>query len=79
MSDDAPQFDYIFITHALCWIHEMRHYKLIETKYPENAIRLNNFISRCWTFYRIIKISQKNLTEKRSRLVLNIFNLLFWK
>jgi len=77
MSDDAPQFDYIFITHALCWIHEMRHYKLIETKYPENEIRLNIFISRCWTFYRIIKIAQKNLTEKRSRLVLKIFNLIF--
>ena len=77
MSDDAPQFDYIFIEHALCWIHEMRHYKLIEAKYIENRIKLDKFISRCWTLYRIIKLAQKNLTDKRSRLVLKIFNILF--
>lgn len=77
MSDDAPQFDYIFTIHALCWIHEMRHYKLIEAKYIENKMKLENFISRCWTFYRIVKLAQKRLTEKRSKLVLSIFNTLF--
>jgi len=77
MSDDAPQFNYIFDEHALCWIHEMRHYKLIEAKYIENKIKLEKFISSCWTFYRIIKLAQKNLTDKRSKLVLKIFNILF--
>lgn len=77
MSDDAPQFDYIFIIHALCWIHEMRHYKLIEAMYVENKIKLEKFISRCWTFYRIVKIAQNKLTDKRSNLVLKIFNHLF--
>lgn len=77
MSDDAPQFSYIFDEHALCWVHELRHYKLIETKYEETKLKLEKFISSCWTYYRIMKLAQKNLTEKRSRLVLKIFNILF--
>lgn len=77
ISDDAPQFNYIFDEHGLCWIHEMRHYKLIEAKYIENKIKLEKFISSCWTLYRIIKLSQKNLTDKRARLVLKIFNIIF--
>ncbi len=77
MSDDARQFNYIYDDHALCWIHEMRHYKLIEVKYTENKIKLEKFISSCWTFYRILKLAQKNLTVRRSRLVLKIFNILF--
>lgn len=76
-SDDAGQFNYIFDDHGLCWIHEMRHYKLIETKYVENKLKLENFISSAWKLYRILKLAQKNLTEKRSRIVLTIFNNLF--
>ena len=79
MSDDAGQFNYIYDEHALCWIHELRHYKLIEALHLENKVRLEKFIKSAWTLYRIIKIAQKKLTEKRSRLVLNIFNYLFDK
>lgn len=77
MSDDAGQFNYIYDDHALCWIHELRHYKLIEFLHMENKEKLEKFIKSAWTLYRIIKIAQKNLTEKRSRLVLKIFNSIF--
>jgi methionine-rich copper-binding protein CopC len=77
MSDDAGQFDYIYDDHALCWVHELRHYKLIEVLYNENKLKVEKFINSAWTLYRIIKLAQKNLTEKRSKLVLKIFNKLF--
>ena len=73
MSDDAPQFKYIYDDHALCWIHELRHYKLIEAFHLENKLKLEKFIKSVWILYRIIKLAQKSLTEKRSRMVLKKF------
>ena len=77
VSDDAGQFNYIFDDHGLCWIHELRHYKLIETLYNENKIKLNNFITSAWKFYRIIKLARAKLTDGRARIVLKIFEKVF--
>jgi hypothetical protein len=77
MSDDAGQFDFIFDDHALCWIHELRHYKLIETLYSESKIKLEVFLNSAWGLYRIIKEVRHNLTEEKAKLILEMFNNVF--
>lgn len=79
MSDYAPQFDYIYSDHGLCWIHELRHYKLIEALCEENKIKLENFVSSAWKFFRIIKLARNNLTSARIKIIFKIFESVFGK
>ncbi|WP_157487482.1 hypothetical protein [Desulfosarcina sp. BuS5] len=40
MSDDAPQFKKLTEGHALCWIHEGRHYHRLSPLVPFNVDEL---------------------------------------
>jgi hypothetical protein len=77
ISDDAGQFNYIFDDHGLCWIHELRHYKLIEALHEENKIKLKNFLESAWKLFRLIKIIRENLTKERADIILEYFEKLF--
>jgi Transposase IS66 family len=77
MSDDAGQFNYIYADHGLCWIHELRHYKLIEAFYGENKIKLNNFLTSAWNLFRLIKSVRVNLNSERAAIVLESFEKVF--
>jgi hypothetical protein len=77
ISDDAGQFNFIMNEHALCWVHELRHYKLIETLYEENRQKVENFLTRAWTLYRTIKMVRENLTEEKVKIILQMFNEVF--
>ncbi|MDA3789848.1 MAG: hypothetical protein PF503_15290 [Desulfobacula sp.] len=37
LSDDAPQFKKLTAEHALCWIHEGRHYNRLSPTVPFNV------------------------------------------
>lgn len=65
MSDDAPQFDYVFIIHALRWIHEMRHDKLIQAKYDENQVMIED----CLTALEIKFSHQDFLVDELNKMV----------
>jgi len=52
MSDDAGQFDKIARIHALCWVHEGRHYKKMTPALAYHRQLLEAFIAEFWTFYR---------------------------
>jgi len=52
LTDDAPQFAQITPYHALCWVHEGRHYKKLLPVVPYHRQRLDTFLNDFWTFYR---------------------------
>jgi len=46
LSDDAPQFKKLIAEHALCWIHEGRHYNRLSPIVPFNIDKLEKFKTR---------------------------------
>lgn len=77
VSDDAGQFNYIYADHGLCWIHELRHYKLIEAFHRENKVKLTNFLTSAWDLFRLIKLVRVNFNNERAALVLEDFEKVF--
>lgn len=51
LTDDAPQFGQITPHHALCWIHEGRHYKKLSPFIEHHRLLLDDFLSQFWQFY----------------------------
>jgi regulator of replication initiation timing len=77
MSDDAGQFNYIFDDHGLCWVHELRHYKLIEALNSENKMKIDTFLSEAWELYRMIKIVRTSLSPEGIDFIFKEFKRLF--
>ncbi len=51
LSDEAPQFKFITAEHALCWVHEGRHYKKLTPFLPYHRQLLDDFLTQFWDFY----------------------------
>ena len=51
LSDDAPQFKLLTQEHALCWIHDGRHYKKLKPIVPKFREKLEQFQSQYWDYY----------------------------
>ena len=51
LSDDAPQFRHITHLHALCWIHEGRHFKKLTPFVDLHRQLLDDFLTQFWQFY----------------------------
>lgn len=77
VTDDAGQFSEISSLHALCWIHEIRHYKKLNPFLNQHHIVLNRFLKKVWNFYKLLKKYKEDPTEKRKIYVKQRFNLLF--
>jgi hypothetical protein len=52
VSDDAPQFNWLTLALALCWIHEFRHYKKLIPRLPYHREILETFKESFWKLYR---------------------------
>lgn len=52
LSDDAPIYDHLTSTHALCWVHDWRRYAKLALRVPHHQAALAAFGERYWTFYR---------------------------
>jgi hypothetical protein len=50
--DDAPQFNWLTVQLALCWIHEFRHYKKLIPHLPFHRQLLESFKESFWKLYR---------------------------
>jgi hypothetical protein len=50
--DDAPQFQLLTQEVALCWLHEVRHYKKLNPRVAEHQKKLLDFLGEYWTYYR---------------------------
>jgi len=69
LSDDAPQFKKLTAEHALCWIHEGRHYNRLSPIVPFNVDELEKFKTRFWDYYGdLLKYKENPKPETAARL-----------
>jgi hypothetical protein len=52
LCDDAPQFNWLTVQLALCWIHEYRHYKKLTPRFLAHCHLLEQFAKDFWKLYR---------------------------
>ena len=77
LTDDAPQYKLIAEHHALCWIHEGRHYKKLNPAIKVHKKKLKSFLKKFWQFYRKL-LSYKERPEKKKANLLEVeFDKLF--
>jgi len=77
VTDDAGQFSEISSLHALCWIHEIRHYKKLNPFLKQHQIVVGRFLKKVWNFYKLLKKYKENPTNARKNYVKQRFNSLF--
>src|SRR5260370_25366495 len=51
LCDDAPQFNWLTLELALCWIHEYRHYKALIPRFTHHCTLLQDFGKAFWKLY----------------------------
>jgi hypothetical protein len=51
LSDDAPQFAGVTAEHALCWVHDARHYKRLLPLTAAHQALWSGFRHHYWVFY----------------------------
>jgi hypothetical protein len=49
--DDAPQFNWLTRSLALCWVHEGRPYKKLSPVFPQHRALLDSFLGDFWKYY----------------------------
>lgn len=54
LSDDAAVYHLIVDEHALCWIHDWRHYAKLSPVVPTHQQALVDFGTDYWQFYRAL-------------------------
>jgi hypothetical protein len=62
ISDDAPNFVDIVKNHQLCWVHEIRKYKLCEVFKRIESETLEKLIDQWRSFYKLMKRFKNNQT-----------------
>ncbi len=77
MSDDAPQFNRLALHHALCWIHEGRHYKKLNPISEFNRSILNAFLERFWDYYDALLTYKQNPSADMVKQLTEQFDSLF--
>ena len=75
VSDAAGQFD--ILVHALCWIHEERHYRKFIALTDEERVLMNGIRDMIWDLYEALKEYKKTRTPERRKLVEESFDDLF--
>lgn len=77
MSDDAPQFNRLSLHHALCWIHEGRHYKKLNPLSELNQRILNAFLEQFWDYYDGLLTYKQSPSENMAQKLSEQFDSLF--
>ena len=77
MSDDAPQYKLLAQYHALCWIHEGRHYKKLDPVSPLFRKELEKFQSRFWVYYQKLLDFKESPSEDAAKRLSKDFDDLF--
>ncbi len=52
LCDGAPQFSWITEDLSLCWVHEGRHYKMLNPWVVHHRELLEDFLKQFWAYYR---------------------------
>ena len=77
ITDDAKQYYFLSELHALCWIHEVRHYRKLNPFLEFNRIKLHNFLNEIWKFYEQLKEYKGNPNEAEKQYLEKRFDELF--
>jgi hypothetical protein len=75
--DDAPQFNWLTLELALCWIHEFRHYKKLTPCIPIHRQILDTFNGSFWELYRRLLAYRLNPNQKDADSLQTEFEQLF--
>jgi Transposase IS66 family len=75
--DDAPQFNWLTVELALCWIHEYRHYKKLTPHIPYHRNILDSFSENFWKLYRQILAYRQHPNEQDAHSLQGEFEQLF--
>lgn len=76
LSDDAPQFKLLTKAHALCWVHDGRHYKKLNPIVAQFRDKLEQFRGQYWDYYaELFKYKKNPNTEDAKRLRLKFDHL----
>ena len=75
--DDAPQFNWLTLALALCWIHEFRHYKKLIPRIPYHREILNTFKESFWKLYRKLLAYRQHPNQKHADSLQAEFEQLF--
>jgi hypothetical protein len=60
LSDNAPEYQKIArLYHALCWVHDARHYNKLNPQFDYNRTLLKAFQSQYWDFYDELRAFKK--------------------
>jgi hypothetical protein len=77
LSDDAPQFRYISAEHALCWVHEGRHYKKLIPVVDYHRQLTDDFLTQFWIFYHQLQDYRSQPSEQQAAVLEQAFDDLF--
>jgi len=77
VSDDGSNFKNLFKNHSLCWVHELRHYKLIPVLYEHHSEMLETFLFEAWKTVFLIEDYQLKPTERLREVILKRIDQLF--
>ena len=75
--DDAPQFNWLTVELALCWIHEFRHYKKLTPHIPHHRQTLDTFKEDFWKLYRKLLAYRQNPNQEEADSLQQEFEHLF--
>jgi hypothetical protein len=75
--DDAPQFNWLTVELALCWIHEFRHYKKLLPHLSYHRKVLETFKESFWKLYRQLLAYRQNPNQKDAEYLQAEFEQLF--
>lgn len=77
ITDDAPQFNLLALHHALCWIHEGRHYKKLNPFADLNRKTLDAFLEQFWDYYQALLKYKAAPSQEMAQQLSMQFDVLF--
>jgi Transposase IS66 family len=77
LCDDAPQFNWLTVQLALCWVHEYRPYKKLTPRFLAHMDLLTQFAESFWTFYRRLLAYRDQPTTAEAEALRVAFDHLF--
>lgn len=77
MCDDAPQFNRLSLHHALCWVHEGRHYKKLNPISAMNQAAVDTFLDQFWDYYHALLAYKEAPRLEMKQSLLDQFDRLF--
>jgi hypothetical protein len=77
MSDDAKQFMFLAVYHALCWIHEIRHYRKMNPVLAYHYGKHKRFLTKIWDFYELLREYKEQPSEQQKKFLERRFDELF--